>query len=189
MNISVGTQSIFVGTRPAGGPGSRLREGIIMCLIAPKRMRYSKSRNASIGHLNLTLGARNVIWAFLFHFSFVSSASWLVLEGVMSTTHQAVITLSRIVFSCDRWLRHAVPISRIRIIHLHEFFFISWASSCAKDDCYVGCTHHLLQDNLKLIVCSMFTVPNVKLQGLRTLDTQGVVCNSMLAVNSTLDTQ
>ena len=36
MNISVGTESIFVGTRPAGGPGSRLRDGIIMCLIAPK---------------------------------------------------------------------------------------------------------------------------------------------------------
>ena len=36
MNISVGTESIFVGTRPAGGPGSRLCDGIIMCLIAPK---------------------------------------------------------------------------------------------------------------------------------------------------------
>ena len=36
MNISMGTESIFVGTRPAGGPGSRLRDGIITCLIAPK---------------------------------------------------------------------------------------------------------------------------------------------------------
>ena len=36
MNISVGTESIFVGTRPAGGPRSRLCDGIIMCLIAPK---------------------------------------------------------------------------------------------------------------------------------------------------------
>ena len=36
MNISVGTESIFVGTRPAGGPGSRLPDGIITCLIAPK---------------------------------------------------------------------------------------------------------------------------------------------------------
>ena len=36
MNISVGTESIFVGTRPAGGPGSRLHDGIITCLIAPK---------------------------------------------------------------------------------------------------------------------------------------------------------
>ena len=124
-------------------------------------MRYSKSRNASTGHLNLTLGARNVIWAFLFHFSFISSASWLILEGVMSTMHQAVITLSRIVFSCDGWLRHAVLISRIRIIHLCEFFFISWAGSRAKDDCYVGRTHHSLQDNLESTVHSMFTVPNV----------------------------
>ena len=82
MNISMGTESIFVRTRPAGGPGSRLCDGIIMCLIAP---RYSKSQNASIGHLNLTLGARNVIWTFFFHFSFVSSASWLVLRGVMSS--------------------------------------------------------------------------------------------------------
>ena len=161
MNISVGTESIFVGTRPAGGPGSRLRDGIITCLIAPKRMRYSKSQNAGTGHLNLTLGARNVIWAFLFHFSFVSSASWLVLEGVMSTTHQAVITLSRIVFSCDGWLQRAIPISRIRIIHLREFFFISWADSCTRDDYYVGRTHHSLQDNLESIVRSMFTVPNV----------------------------
>ena len=124
-------------------------------------MRYSKNRNAGIGRLNLTLGARNVIWIFLFHFSFVSSASWLVLEGVMSTTHQVVITLSRIVFSCDGWLQQAVPISHIRIIHLHGFFFISWASSRAKDDCYVGHTHRSLQDKLKLIVCSMFTVPNM----------------------------
>ena len=36
MNISVGTELIFIGTRPAGGPGSRLCGGIIMCLIAPK---------------------------------------------------------------------------------------------------------------------------------------------------------
>ena len=47
----------------------------------------------------MTLGTRNVIWTFLFHFSFVSSASWLVLRGVMSTRRQAVITLSRIVIS------------------------------------------------------------------------------------------
>ena len=79
----------------------------------------------------------------------------------MSTTHQAVITLSRIVFSCNGWLQHAVPISRIRIIHLREFFFISWAGSCAKDDCYVGRTHRSLQDNLESTVHSMFTVPNV----------------------------
>ena len=46
-------------------------------------MRYSKIWNAGIGCLILTLGARNVIWAFLFHFSFISSASWLVLRGVM----------------------------------------------------------------------------------------------------------
>ena len=124
-------------------------------------MRYSKSRNAATGHLNLTLGARNIIWIFLFHFFFVSSASWLVLEGVMSARHQAAIALLRIVFSCDGWLRHAVLISRIRIIHLHEFFFISWAGSCAKDDCYVGRTHRSLQDKLELIVCSMFTVPNM----------------------------
>ena len=124
-------------------------------------MRYSKNRNAGIGHLNLTLGARNVIWAFLFHFSFVSSASWLVLGGVMSARHQAAITLSRIVFSCDGWLRRAVLISRIRIILLHEFFFISWAGSCVKDDCYMGRTHRSLQDKLESIVHSMFTVPNV----------------------------
>ena len=79
----------------------------------------------------------------------------------MSARRQAAIALSRIVFSCDGWLRHAVLISRIRIIHLHEFFFISWAGSCAKDDCYVGRTHRLLQDKLESIVCSMFTVPNV----------------------------
>ena len=36
MNISVGTESIFVGTRLGGGPGSRLHDGIIMFLIAPK---------------------------------------------------------------------------------------------------------------------------------------------------------
>ena len=161
MNISVGTESIFVGTGPAGGPGSRLRDSIITCLIAPKADAIFKSRNASIWHLHLTLGARNVIWIFLFHFSFVSSASWLILEGVMSTTHQVVIPLSRIVFSCDGWLRCAVPISRIRIIHLHEFFFISWDASCTRDDCYVGHTHHSLQDKLESIVCSMFTVPNV----------------------------
>ena len=52
----------------------------------------------------MTLGARNVIWTFLFHFSFVSSASRLVLGGVMSTRHQVVIALSRIVFSCNGWL-------------------------------------------------------------------------------------
>ena len=124
-------------------------------------MRYSKNRNASIGRLNLTLGARNVIWAFLFHFSFVSSASWLVLEGVMSARRQAAIALLRIVFSCDGWLRRAVLISRIRIIHLHEFFFISWTGSRVKDDCYVGHTHHSLQDNLESTVHFMFTVPNM----------------------------
>ena len=79
----------------------------------------------------------------------------------MSVRHQAVIAPLRIVFSCDRWLQHAVLISCIRIICLHGFFFISWASSHAKDDCYMGRTHHLLQDNLKSMVCSMFTVPNV----------------------------
>ena len=124
-------------------------------------MRYSKSRNAGIGCLNLTLGARNVIWTFLFHFSFVSSASWLVLRGVMSARRQAAITLLRIVFSCDGWLRRAILISHIRIICLHGFFFISWASSHAKDDCYMGHTHRLLQDNLKSMVCSMFTVLNM----------------------------
>ena len=124
-------------------------------------MRYSKSRNASIGRLHLTLGARNIIWAFLFRFSFISSASWLVLGGVMSARCQAAIALLRIVFSCDGWLQRAVLISRIRIMRLHGFFFISWASSRAKDDCYVGRTHRLLQDKLKSIVCSMFTVPNV----------------------------
>ena len=79
----------------------------------------------------------------------------------MSSRRQAVITLLRIVFLCDGWLRHAILISCIRIIHLHGFFFISWASSCAKDDCYMGHTHHSLQDKLESIVCSMFTVPNV----------------------------
>ena len=79
----------------------------------------------------------------------------------MSTRCQAAIALLRIVFSCDGWLRRAVLISRIRIIHLHGFFFVSWASSPVKDDCYVGCTHRSLQDNLKLMVCSMFTVLNV----------------------------
>ena len=145
MNISVGTESIFVGTRPAGGPGSRLRDGIITCLIASRMDEIFKKS----------------IWIFLFHFSFVSSASWLVLGGVMSARRQAAIALSRIVFSCDGWLQQAIPISHIRIIHLHEFFFISWAGSCAKDDCYVGRTHHSLQDKLELIVCSMFTVPNM----------------------------
>ena len=79
----------------------------------------------------------------------------------MSARCQAAITLSRIVFSCDGWLQRAIPTSRIRIIHLHEFFFISWAGSRAKDDCYVGRTHRSLQDNLELTVHSMFTVPNV----------------------------
>ena len=36
MNISVGTESIFVGTRPSGRSGSRLHYGIITCRIAPK---------------------------------------------------------------------------------------------------------------------------------------------------------
>ena len=36
MNISVGTEWIFVGTRQAGGPGSRLCDSIITYLIAPK---------------------------------------------------------------------------------------------------------------------------------------------------------
>ena len=79
----------------------------------------------------------------------------------MSARCQAAIALLRIVFSCDGWLQCAVPISHIRIIHLHEFFFISWAGSHVKDDCYMGRTHHSLQDKLKSIVCSMFTVPNV----------------------------
>ena len=105
MNISVGTESIFVGTRPAGGPGSRLHDSIITCLIAPKVDEIFKNRNASIGCLNLTLGARNVIWAFLFHFSFVSSASWLILEGELSARCQAAITLLRIVISSGILLR------------------------------------------------------------------------------------
>ena len=79
----------------------------------------------------------------------------------MSARRRAVITLSRIVFLCDGWLRRAIPISCIRIILLHEFFFISWAGSRGKDDCYVGRTHHSLQDKLESIVCSMFTVPNM----------------------------
>ena len=79
----------------------------------------------------------------------------------MSARRQAAITLLRIVFLCDGWLRRPILISRIRIIRLHGFFFISWASSHAKDDCYVGRTHCLLQDKLESIVCSMFTVPNV----------------------------
>ena len=79
----------------------------------------------------------------------------------MSSRCQVVIALLRIVFLCDGWLQRAVLISRIRIIHLHEFFFISWAGSRAKDDCYVGRTHRSLQDKLELIVCFMFTVPNV----------------------------
>ena len=79
----------------------------------------------------------------------------------MSSRCQVVIALLRIVFLCDGWLRCAILISRIRIIRLHGFFFISWASSRVKDDCYMGCTHCSLQDKLELIVCSMFTVPNV----------------------------
>ena len=79
----------------------------------------------------------------------------------MSSRHQAAIALLRIVFSCDGWLQCGVLISHIRIICLHGFFSISWASSRAKDDCYVGRTHRSLQDKLESIVCSMFTVPNV----------------------------
>ena len=158
----MGTELIFIGTRPAGGPGSRLHDSIITCLIAPKMDEiFKKNQNASIGHLNLTLGTRNIIWAFLFRFSFISSASWLVLRGVMSARHQAAIALLRIVFLCNGWLQCAVLISHIRIIHLHGFFFISWASSRVKDDCYMGHTHRLLQDKLESIVCSMFTIPNV----------------------------
>ena len=81
----------------------------------------------------------------------------------MSSRHQAVVALLRIVFSCDGWLQCAILISHIRIIHLHGFF-VSWASSCVKDDCYYGCcTHRLLQDSLESTVSSMFmfTVPNV----------------------------
>ena len=44
---------------------------------------------------------------------------------------------------------------------VHGFFFISWAGSHMRDDCYVGCTHCSLQDNLESTVCSMFTVPNM----------------------------
>ena len=36
MNISMGTESIFIGTRPSGRSSSRLRDSIIMCWIAPK---------------------------------------------------------------------------------------------------------------------------------------------------------
>ena len=79
----------------------------------------------------------------------------------MSARCQAAITLLRIVFSCNGWLQCAILISHIRIIRLHGFFFISWASSHAKDDCYMGHTHRSLQDNLELTVCSMFTVPKV----------------------------
>ena len=79
----------------------------------------------------------------------------------MSARRQAAIALLRIVFLCDGWLRHAVLISPIRITRLHRFFFISWASSRVKDDCYMGHTHRSLQDKLESIVCSMFTVPNV----------------------------
>ena len=79
----------------------------------------------------------------------------------MSARRQAVITLSRIVILCDGWLQCAILISHIRIIRLHGFFFVSWASSCVKDDCYMGRTHCSLQDNLESIVCSMFTVPNM----------------------------
>ena len=99
MDISMGTESTFVGTRPAGGPGSRLRDGIITCLIAPKTDEIFKKSECRHWVPKLTLGARNVIWAFLFRFSFISSASWLVLRGVMSARCQAVITLSRIVIS------------------------------------------------------------------------------------------
>ena len=79
----------------------------------------------------------------------------------MSARCQVAIALLRIVFSCNGWLRRAVLISRIRIIHLHGFFFVSWASSHVKDDCYVGRTHCSLQDNLESTVRSMFTVPNM----------------------------
>ena len=79
----------------------------------------------------------------------------------MSVRRQAAIALLRIVFSCDGWLQHAVLISHIRIICLHGFFFVSWAGSCVKDDCYMGFTHHSFQDNLVLTVHPMFTVPNM----------------------------
>ena len=79
----------------------------------------------------------------------------------MSVRRQAVIALLRIVFSCDGWLRCTILISHIRIIHLHGFFFVSWAGSHMRDDCYMGRTHCLLQDNLELTVHSMFTVPNM----------------------------
>ena len=105
-------------------------------------MRYSNSQNANIRGLNLTLGTGNIIWAFLFHFSFISSASWLILMGVMSTRHQGVIAFLRIV------------------IFFWEFFFFQ-ADSHMRDDCYMGHTHHSLQDNLELMVCSMFTVTNM----------------------------
>ena len=36
MNISVGTESIFIETRPSGRPGSRLCDSIITCWIAPR---------------------------------------------------------------------------------------------------------------------------------------------------------
>ena len=79
----------------------------------------------------------------------------------MSARRQAAIALLRIVFLCNGWLQRAVLISCIRIIRLHGFFFISWASSRVKDDCYMGHTHCSLQNNLELTVQSMFTVPNV----------------------------
>ena len=79
----------------------------------------------------------------------------------MSVRHQAAIALLRIVFSCNGWLQRAVLISHIRIIYLHRFFFISWAGSHMRDDCYMGHTHCSLQDNLESTVCSMFTVPNM----------------------------
>ena len=79
----------------------------------------------------------------------------------MSARRQAAIALSRTVFLCDRWLQCAIPISHIRIICLHGFFFISWAGSHTRDDCYVGRTHRSFQDNLESTVCSMFTVPNM----------------------------
>ena len=75
MNISVGTESIFVGTRPAGGPGSRLHDSIIMCSIAPKTDEIFKKSECRHWAPKFDTGARNVIWIFLFHFSFVSSAS------------------------------------------------------------------------------------------------------------------
>ena len=65
----------------------------------------------------------------------------------MSSRRQVVIALLRIVLSSG--------------ILLLEFFFVSWAGSRTRDDCYVGHTHRSLQDNIELTVHSMFTVPNV----------------------------